>query len=282
MADKRVIEVIRAVGRETDVPEDIVEGVLRRTLPSIRLVPQFPREAEPLQLGGCRIGGEPDLPQGIEWPRLSTDAQYYADSVAPVGAPLSFLLQINLVEVAFADQEQLLPKSGMLYFFFYLDEDGYDDVATVLFTQSTELLRTTAPPDLPAHQLYRGFNLIPNLEWTVPLPGDLGLTDHLQLWDELEDRVAAVQGYESPRTYGRGYAVHRLLGHAQFIQADGMGETERLLLQVSSDAGLSRDGHPESGIGATWHDCGRIFYLINKEALMSHRFAEVFVTVECA
>jgi hypothetical protein len=170
----------------------------------------------------------------------------------------------------------------MLYFFFHLDEVGVDDVAAVLFTQGTELRRATAPLDLPADQLYRGFNLVPHLEWTVPSPDDLGLTDHPELWDELEDRVAAAQGYESPTTYGPGYAVHRLLGHPHFIQALGTGEGERLLLQVSSDAGLFEYGYPESGIGATWHDAGRIYYLLSEESLESHRFAEVFVTVECA
>jgi uncharacterized protein YwqG len=205
---------------------------------------------------------------------------------------MSFLLQVNLAEVASADREQLLPKSGMLYFFFH-GGVGEEDVAVVLFAQGTEAGLTTAPLDFPPDQLFRGFNLVPKLEWTVPSPGDLGLMDHLKLgdefqdralglWDELEDRVAAVQGYESPTTYGRGYAVHRLLGHAQFIQADGMGERHRLLLQVSSDADLAREGYPESGIGATWHDCGRIYYIISKEALKSHRFTKAFVTVECA
>jgi len=278
MTDKRVIEVIRAVGRETGVPEEIVEAVVRRVLPSIRLVPQFPRETEASQVGGCRIGGVPDLPQGIEWPRLPPGAR---SPEAPPGAPLSFLLQVNLAEVAFVDLEQLLPKSGMLYFFFH-GGVGADDVAAILFAQGTDLRRATAPLDLPADQLYRGFDLVPNLEWTVPAPDDLGLAEHFELWDELEDRVAAAQGHDSPTTYGPGYAVHRLLGHPQFIQAFGTGEGLRLLLQVSSDAGLSEHGYPESGIGATWHDCGRIYYLISEEALKSHGFAEAFCSVECA
>ena len=233
-------------------------------------------------MGGCRIGGVPDLPQGVEWPRLSTDAQSDAGPVAFPGAPLAFLLQVNLTEVAFADREQLLPKSGMLFFFFHLDEDGIEDVASVLFTQDTVLRPATVPPDLSEDQFYRSFNLFPKFEWTVPLPDDVGETGHLELWNELEDRVAAVQGYESPNTYGPGYPVHRLLGHAQFIQSFGMGEGERLLLQVSSDNGLSRYGCTESGIGKTWHDCGRIYYLISEEALKLRRYTEVYVTVECA
>jgi uncharacterized protein YwqG len=279
--DKRVAEVIWTTAREQGTPDFAVEAVLGNLLPSIRLVPQQPKAGEEGRVGGCRIGGVPDLPQGVEWPRLSTDARSAVDPVPPPGEPLSFLLQVNLAEVAFADLEQLLPRSGMLYFFFH-GGIGDEDVAAVLFAQGTELRRATAPLDLPPDEFYRGFNLVPNLEWTVPSPCDLGLADHFELWDELEDRVAAVQGYESPTAYGRGYAVHRLLGHAQFIQADGMGEVDRLLLQVSSDAGLSSYGYPESGIGATWQDCGRIYYLMNKESLKLHRFAEAFVTVECA
>jgi len=57
MIDRRVEHVIRALGRETQVPMDIVETVVRRALPSIRLVPQFPSEMEAPAVGGCRIGG---------------------------------------------------------------------------------------------------------------------------------------------------------------------------------------------------------------------------------
>jgi hypothetical protein len=276
--DKRVADVIRTLASELDTSDALVEDVLGHLLPSIRLVPQHPETGERDRVGGCRIGGAPDLPPGVDWPRLPTD------SGSPPGEPLSFLLQVNLAEVASADREQLLPKSGILSFFFHLDEVGVEDVPAVLFVQGANLRRAPVPPDLPADQVYRSFNLVPRLEWTVPSPDDLGdlAGQHLELWDELEDQVAAVQGYESPTTWGPGHAIHRLLGHPQFIQAFGTGVGTRLLLQVSSDAGLSKDGYPESGIGASWHDCGRIYYLMGEEALKSHRFTEVFVNLECA
>lgn len=44
MIDKRVVDVIRAVGSETNAPQEIVEAVVRDALPSIRLVAQFPRK----------------------------------------------------------------------------------------------------------------------------------------------------------------------------------------------------------------------------------------------
>jgi hypothetical protein len=278
--DKRVADAIWMAAREHGTSETVVEAVVKGLLPSIRLVAQHPEVGEEVRVGGCRIGGAPDLPQGTAWPRLCADARRIAEPGAPSGAPLSFLLQVNLAEAAFADREQLLPESGMLYFFFHLDEDGAEDVPAVLYSQGIELRPTTVPPDLPTDQVYRSFNLVPQLEWTVPSPDDLG-ADDVELWDSLEDRVAASQGYDSPTTYGPGWAIQRLLGHAQFIQGSGVGNGERLLLQVSSDAGLSKDGYPESGIGATWHDAGRIYYLISEESLKSYRFSETYVHVEC-
>src|SRR5690349_170759 len=122
--DKRVADAIWMMAREQGTPDVVVEALLEGLLPSIRLVAQHPEVGEEARVGGCRIGGAPDLPQGTEWPRLSADARRLAEPGAPSGEPLSFLLQVNLAETAFADREQLLPKSGMLYFFFHLDEDG--------------------------------------------------------------------------------------------------------------------------------------------------------------
>src|SRR5437870_423220 len=119
MVDKRVVDVIQGLGRQTDAPPEVVEGVLRGTLPSIRLVAQFPKSGEAPRLGGSRIGGLPDLPEGIKWPRLAAVLK----SADPVrqrkDEPLWFLMQLNLTEIASADVANRLPKAGMLYFFFH-------------------------------------------------------------------------------------------------------------------------------------------------------------------
>jgi hypothetical protein len=103
MTDQRVVDVVRAVGRETDAPQELVEALLRGALPSIRLVEQFPREGEAPPLGGCRIGGLPDLPEGVRWPRLSAARKSRPSEPQRQDEPLWFLLQVNLTEVARAD-----------------------------------------------------------------------------------------------------------------------------------------------------------------------------------
>ena len=54
-----------------------------------------------------KIGGKPYLPKDFVWP-------YYQE------LPLSFLAQINLEEVKSLDKDNLLPSTGILYFFYKL------------------------------------------------------------------------------------------------------------------------------------------------------------------
>jgi hypothetical protein len=66
---------------------------------------------------------------------------------------LWFLMQVNLGEVASADVATLLPKAGMLYFFFHwhaADEPDAPDAGVVLFHSSAEqgIRRVEAPADM--------------------------------------------------------------------------------------------------------------------------------------
>jgi uncharacterized protein YwqG len=282
MIDKRIADVIYAIGRETDTPQEIVESVVRRALPSIRLIAQFPKEGEASRLGGCRIGGLPDLPIGVEWPRLSSAMKEYPSKRQSADEPLWFLMQINLAEVASADAANLLPKAGMLYFFFHwhnADEPDEPDASFVLFHRDDErgLQRVEAPADLHWAGNFRGFDLLPYLEWTVPDCDDTNY--HLRLWDNLKAPVAEVQGLEA--TWGPT-PVYRMLGYPELLQAPELAEGMELLLQVSSDcgAGFTEVGpYPETGM--MWGDRGRIYYIISETDLKSQYFGKVFAFLEC-
>jgi uncharacterized protein YwqG len=281
MIDNRVVDVIHAVGRETDAPQEIVESVVRRALPSIRLVAQFARNGEESRLGGCRIGGLPDLPSGVEWPRLSRAKKEYPSKRQSRDEPLWFLMQINLAEVASADVANLLPKVGILYFFFHwhnADEPDEPDASLVLFHRNVEqdLQRVETPADLHSAGHFRGFDLLPFLEWTVPDCDDTNY--RLGFWDNLKVRVAEVQGLEDP--WGPT-PVYRMLGYPELLQGDELAEREKLLLQVSSDcpAAITEVGpYPETGM--MWGDRGRIYYIIKEADLTSRYFGNVFACLE--
>lgn len=70
-----------------------------------------------LPLGKSKVGGCPDLPDSIEWP--------YYEGINFEGEirkrPLAFLAQINLQDIKKYDIDNLLPKRGILYFFYELE-----------------------------------------------------------------------------------------------------------------------------------------------------------------
>lgn len=95
--------------------------------------------------GISKFGGNPDLPKGFEWPHYN-------------GRPLSFLAQIDLKEAAKYDIRRLLPENGTLSFFYDIEEQpwGYDpkDIGcskVLYFPEGTELVRTSAPDDMPEY-----------------------------------------------------------------------------------------------------------------------------------
>jgi uncharacterized protein YwqG len=65
---------------------------------------------EDLTLGVTKIGGQPDVLSDTRWPEWR-------------GAPLFFLAQIRLVDIAKYDLDGELPRAGMIsYFFDYTNE----------------------------------------------------------------------------------------------------------------------------------------------------------------
>ena len=66
-------------------------------------------------VGGTRFGGVPDVPGDFVWPVYETDT-YDDKEIKP--RPLSFIAQFNCAEFAPLDTEGLLPKAGVLSFFY--------------------------------------------------------------------------------------------------------------------------------------------------------------------
>ncbi len=112
--------------------------------PAVELRPLPPEGL--LSLGGSRLGGCPDLPEGMEWPRHQ-------------GRPLAFIAQVNLAEAAPHDPLHELPPSGLLSFFYELEGGsgwGAPEHAAclrVLYAENISALSPRPHPEsLPASQ----------------------------------------------------------------------------------------------------------------------------------
>ena len=82
---------------------------------SIRLKTRYVEEELPV--GASKLFGSPDVFEDFEWPTIEVEEEEY---------DLAFIGQINLKDVAKYDTEGLLPKKGMLYFFYDLDEMPFE------------------------------------------------------------------------------------------------------------------------------------------------------------
>src|SRR5664279_4048117 len=92
------------------LPPPVATRLLALVRPTIDVVPADV-DAD-LDAASSRIGGNPLLPPQLRWPHRD-------------GAPLSFLAQVRLEEVAPYDVEGALPPSGLLLFFYGGAEDAW-------------------------------------------------------------------------------------------------------------------------------------------------------------
>ncbi len=95
-------------------------------------------------VGKSHWWGAPDLPEEVPFPYVTLgegDEEYYE--------PLTFICQIKLSDIAALDHGNLLPHSGMLYFFAPLDyfmgeyetEVDYHDAPVVIYSPEEEGLQ---------------------------------------------------------------------------------------------------------------------------------------------
>ncbi len=255
---------------------------------AIRITPLESDETKN-QIGRSKFGGQPDLPIGMAWPK-----DFEQNS-------LSFVAQINLEEVARLDSEHLLPKKGILYFFYdasqsacglefeerennlfkvIFHEDGYEGIDFSYY-----------PEDLPEDARFSPAKLKINQEISFPPNGDIIYED---LSPEEFDLFA--------ENFFEDDSKHKLLGYSDNLQNPMELECElitngiilddpeayespkakklaknirdwQLLLQVDS----SGDGEGSMD----WGGGGTIYYWIKKEDLLKKDFDKIWFSLQC-
>ena len=240
------------------------------------------------------LGGSAMLPVGFEWPVAK-------------GRSLDFLLQIDCSVASEHDANGLLPRNGLLSFFYDLDRQpwGYDPADLeghrVTYSTSSELVARESPnADVRlAKRLIRFAS-----GHTLPHYGSKAFErlDALCSFTESEcDRYFEALHELESLAYPAGSGRHRLLGHSANVQGDmqleaalvtgGLycgdatgyhdpraKELERtaddwvLLLQLDSDDGGE----------IMWGDMGTLYYWIRKNDLVERRFDRVWMTLQCS
>jgi uncharacterized protein YwqG len=269
----------------------IREFLLQSASPCIRIGTKGVDPAQ-LKLGEPRLGGLPDLPQGMTWP-LSRE-----------GEPLAFLAQLRMEDSASCDAEGVLPKQGHLFFFYDSSQEawGFDPkhrgMSKVFHSAGVPLVRTAAPRRLADACRFKSCALRFARAWSLAgfiqrKSAGLDLSEKEEEGcDDLEESIGREIGIEGTR--------HQLLGRADPVQnemelecqlaSNGVycGNPEgyrdpraknlkkgaadwRLLLQVDSD----------DTAAMMWGDLGRVYFWIRKQDLAQRNFDGVWTILQC-
>lgn len=149
------------------IPEEHLDEAMKVLVPGIGLRPGEP--GAPVETGGSRLGGSPDLPAGSEWPRPTpSDDPEEIEGRANAASgtwlrehlsrhlPFAFLCQIDLAEAhALGELTADLPEHGRLLFFYDLCVGGWEQGDRPVHvrwdtTPVSELVSLEVPDDLVA------------------------------------------------------------------------------------------------------------------------------------
>lgn len=285
---------------------EIEKKILKEKLISIaknEIRISYKKPNSPLLPSSSKIGGNPAVPQNFIWPQYT--GLVYGEKESK-SRPLSFMAQINLKDIAELDEDNLLPKSGILSFFYELETMtwGFDPMdkgsARVFYFPNESELSTMEYPDeieeyakLPEYAIdfkkqisipeYHKFEDVAEYDWDdynacsaecgyeCDERGDytklFGYPDVIQ--NPMEEECESVtRGYRrgSPEDYAK------------------IPETEKADIKENANEwimffqmGTISDDDYELMFG----DCGHIYFWIKKNDLKNCNFDNIWLILQC-
>lgn len=256
-------------------------------------------------VGATKFGGKPDVPPDFKWCRYEGE-DYLSGEVK--SCPLSFLAQFDLEEISSYDTEGLLPKKGLLSFFYECETGhwGFDPkdkgCARVFFFEDISALAPAEFPEDLAEDLR-----LPELRITAASERSYqSYEDFLvqrdprsSLWEEFDSAQRSL-GIEEPGERSK------LLGWADVIQGNMTRECELVsrgyylgdgwdnvtpqdrqeteqwanrdwLLLFQLDSILA-----DKSIEVNYGGGGRLYFYIRREDLAACNFDNVWMILQCS
>ncbi|MGE7432971.1 YwqG family protein [Kitasatospora sp. NPDC001175] len=235
-----------------------------------------------------RLGGEPELPPGTEWP------------VWEGNGPLSFVASIDCAALPTGELDIPVPSDGTLLFFYFDgqlddgdalvlvdDRDSWAGARVVYVPAGAETISHPTPEDL---EPYREVRLTARLtasepgRWHPTTTDAFGPETDEDLRDNFTDAVRLSWGgrqhrigghpmpIQNPVEYEVAHAV--LNGQAGWHTPELQAEAERwvLLAQIDSDPAADM----------IWGDMGSLYWLIRPADLAAKRFDRAVFNWQCS
>lgn len=251
---------------------------------------------------GSKFGGKPAVPAGFEWPRFEEE-NYDGETV---NRPLSFLCQINLEEICAYDKDNLLPKKGLLLFFYEQETMcwGFDPkdegcARVYYFEDISQLTEADLPDDMNDAYKVREYGLSFSANDSYPSYEELECYSDTDCdWEDYDEAVE-----------NKGYEVeserHKLLGYADLIQGEMLTECEKTSRGIycgNADSyrneaeGTKKDVNKaatdwillfqmasiqEDDYELMFGDLGNLYFYIRKQDLQKRNFDKVWLVLQC-
>lgn len=169
----------------------------------------IPFKPQGIKIGQSKFGGTPDLPETTEWPKYNDE-------------PMLFLGQFNISDFKQFDTEDILPKTGVIYYFAYFEEPEskwgaeYDFIVDkkkykVLYFDTEDLKPMDFPSGLPEVYKFKEQELVFDLMYSLPVRESLEIEE---FDDDDEDNL-----WDFNEQFGSGEG-EQILGYCSPIQAD--------------------------------------------------------------
>ncbi len=266
-------------------PARLQDAVIERLLPAIALTATRADDAD-ISIGASKFGGAPDVPADFAWPMWkptnygqSAGAQSYGEA-----APLSFVAQINLNEIAPFDLKSQLPKSGTLSFFYFMADEltmPWGEVEQAggwrVFHFDESLTRAEVPEKARIEHGLLTATITPHAVWSAPkhpyyINGEQ--------WNDWPDE-ATNAWFKMNETFEAG-AQHLMLGYPHDIQDDARGEAaNRLDRGDFNDWQLLLQMDTDDTINWMWGDTGALYYLMHRDDLAAREWDKCWLIGQC-
>lgn len=259
------------------------------------------------KLGGTRLGGLPDVPKDFVWPTFECENYENITKVRP----LSFIAQFNCEEIAEFDKDNLLPKIGVLSFFYELgtmcwgfDQKDIGCARVFWFEDISRLSPMELPKDLDKEFQLPQVKITATSKKSLPQYQDFKYLDYSNtiLWEEYDKIRMDMLGIKDLEEN----IYSRLLGWPDIIQNNMTDECE--LISRGYYLGGNWNNIPQDvkeevtmkskedwillfQLDSIWDkeldfdlcfgDSGSIYFYIRKEDLLQRRFDRVWLILQC-
>lgn len=280
---------------------DSLSPLLRNT---IKLYQKAENEID-IAIGQTKIGGRPDLPKTISWisetiqkEKTKTFFPFFGSKKKSAQTrPLSFIAQINLSKISKYDKDNLLPKTGFLYFFYSAEQDawGFDNIDKNKFKviyydgNISELNRIDFPKDLPEYSCFKPCSVDIKSEVDLPSYGHKIYEDFTDeeidtFWENInnEDNINKLLGY-SNNIQGEMELECELVTNGLYC-GDPSGYNDPKAKKLEPNAKnwqllLQIDSNEENEM--MWGDGGRLYFWIKKDDLLNKNFDKTWFSLQC-